>query len=224
MTEPSQPPPREPQEFSVRITSKIQHEILAKAVDQCGGISALAERLGVSYYIISGWLNLRRMPNISSGKVQSWWRKRWPGVEKRLHEVTGRKTEEIFPDFVRCSGLLEADKERVEVREIPASHWKGLENRASRETLRLPPPIDSVVLEELKDGLEGALQKLNYRQREIIKMRYGLDPAGGGYIYSCAECGRILGMAEPRVRQVEATALRKLQCPTRSQDLEKFLA
>ena len=74
--------------------------------------------------------------------------------------------------------------------------------------------------EMLKDKIEQALKTLTYREREIIKLRYGL---GDGYTYTLEEVGRIFKVTRERVRQIEAKAVRKLQHPVRSRQLEGFL-
>ena len=63
-------------------------------------------------------------------------------------------------------------------------------------------------------------EDLTYREREIIKLRYGL---GDGYTYTLEEVGRIFKVTRERVRQIEAKAVRKLQHPVRSRQLEGFL-
>jgi RNA polymerase primary sigma factor len=72
----------------------------------------------------------------------------------------------------------------------------------------------------LKDKLEKTLQTLSFREREIIKLRYGL---GFGYTYTLEEVGKIFKVTRERVRQIEAKALRKLQHPIRSRMLEGFI-
>lgn len=81
-------------------------------------------------------------------------------------------------------------------------------------------PIQSATQEMLKDRIEHVLKTLTYREREIIKLRYGI---GDGYTYTLEEVGRIFKVTRERVRQVEAKAIRKLQHPVRSRKLEGFL-
>ena len=72
----------------------------------------------------------------------------------------------------------------------------------------------------IKDKLESVLNTLTFREREIIKLRYGL---GDGYTYTLEEVGKIFKVTRERVRQIEAKAVRKLQHPVRSRLLEGFL-
>jgi RNA polymerase primary sigma factor len=81
-------------------------------------------------------------------------------------------------------------------------------------------PINAATQEMLKDKIDAVLKTLTYREREIIKLRYGL---GDGYTYTLEEVGRIFKVTRERVRQIEAKAVRKLQHPVRSRQLEGFL-
>ncbi len=72
----------------------------------------------------------------------------------------------------------------------------------------------------LRGKIDELLKTLTYREREIIRLRYGL---GDGYTYTLEEVGRIFRVTRERVRQIEAKAVRKLQNPVRSQALEGFV-
>ncbi len=81
-------------------------------------------------------------------------------------------------------------------------------------------PMRKASNEILRDKIGGLLKTLTYREREIIKLRYGLQD---GYTYTLEEVGRIFKVTRERVRQIEAKAVRKLQHPVRSQQLSGFL-
>ena len=81
-------------------------------------------------------------------------------------------------------------------------------------------PMGQAGVEMLKDKIDVVLKTLTYREREIIKLRYGL---GDGYTYTLEEVGRIFKVTRERVRQIEAKAVRKLQHPVRSRQLRGFL-
>jgi len=72
----------------------------------------------------------------------------------------------------------------------------------------------------LRGRIAKVLKTLSYREREIIKLRYGL---GDGYSYTLEEVGHIFKVTRERIRQIEAKAVRKLQQPSRSQELVGFL-
>jgi RNA polymerase primary sigma factor len=81
-------------------------------------------------------------------------------------------------------------------------------------------PIRTATNVILRDKIEQLLKTLTYREREIIRLRYGL---GDGYTYTLEEVGRIFKVTRERVRQIEAKAVSKLQHPVRSKQLEGFL-
>ncbi|HPD14912.1 MAG TPA: RNA polymerase sigma factor RpoD [Planctomycetota bacterium] len=81
-------------------------------------------------------------------------------------------------------------------------------------------PVSAATHEMLKDKIHSVLDTLTYREREIIKLRYGI---GDGYTYTLEEVGRRFRVTRERVRQIEAKAIRKLQHPIRSRKLEGFM-
>ncbi|HYF15143.1 MAG TPA: sigma-70 family RNA polymerase sigma factor [Phycisphaerales bacterium] len=81
-------------------------------------------------------------------------------------------------------------------------------------------PGDIASQEMLRTRIESVLKTLTYREREIIKLRYGI---GDGYTYTLEEVGRIFKVTRERVRQVEAKAIRKLQHPVRARKLQSFV-
>ncbi len=88
------------------------------------------------------------------------------------------------------------------------------------EDERQDAPSETASQELLRQRIEQVLKTLTYREREIIKLRYGI---GDGYTYTLEEVGRIFKVTRERVRQVEAKAIRKLQHPVRARKLEGFV-
>ena len=81
-------------------------------------------------------------------------------------------------------------------------------------------PVERAGQEMLKERIDDVLDSLTFREREIIKLRYGI---GDGYTYTLEEVGRIFRVTRERVRQIEAKAIRKLQHPIRARKLAGFL-
>ncbi len=81
-------------------------------------------------------------------------------------------------------------------------------------------PSETAAQDMLKQRIEQVLKSLTYREREIIKLRYGI---GDGYTYTLEEVGRIFKVTRERVRQVEAKAIKKLQHPVRARKLQGFM-
>ncbi len=72
----------------------------------------------------------------------------------------------------------------------------------------------------LRDKIDILLKSLTFREREIIRLRYGLVD---GYSYTLEEVGRIFKVTRERVRQIEAKAVSKMQNPVRAQHLAGYL-
>jgi RNA polymerase primary sigma factor len=95
------------------------------------------------------------------------------------------------------------------------SHFGDLLPDAAAES-----PATGAAQEMLRGRINKVLKTLSYREREIIKLRYGL---GDGYSYTLEEVGHIFKVTRERIRQIEAKAVRKLQQPSRSAELAGFL-
>jgi len=84
----------------------------------------------------------------------------------------------------------------------------------------LPSPEDSAAGHLLREQIEGMLDALSDREREVLYYRFGLED---GRSYTLEEVGRRFGVTRERIRQIEAKALRKLRHPSRSRKLRDFL-
>ncbi|MCE5266508.1 MAG: sigma-70 family RNA polymerase sigma factor [Planctomycetaceae bacterium] len=85
---------------------------------------------------------------------------------------------------------------------------------------RREDPLLGINQDALKTRIAEALSSLNYREREIIRLRYGLSD---GYAYTLSEVGRIFSVTRERIRQIECDAIRKLQQPSCARRLADFL-
>ena len=81
-------------------------------------------------------------------------------------------------------------------------------------------PLYDTNLEALKKRLDDVMTELTHREREILRLRYGL---ADGYTYTLEEVGKIFSVTRERVRQIESKAVRKLQSPYRARCLTGFL-
>jgi RNA polymerase primary sigma factor len=72
----------------------------------------------------------------------------------------------------------------------------------------------------LRDRINSLIETLSYRDKEIIRLRYGL---GDGHSYTLEEVARIFNLTRERVRQLEHRALRKLRMPMSCNQLVGFL-
>ncbi|MEK6233563.1 MAG: sigma-70 family RNA polymerase sigma factor [Planctomycetales bacterium] len=78
----------------------------------------------------------------------------------------------------------------------------------------------NVDLQMLRDRINEMLAALGYRDREIIKLRYGL---GDGYNYTLEQVASVFQVTRERIRQIEARAFRKLQSSHCMDELESII-
>ncbi|MGI9177670.1 MAG: RNA polymerase sigma factor RpoD/SigA [Pirellulales bacterium] len=81
-------------------------------------------------------------------------------------------------------------------------------------------PLKGVNQQSLQVSVARALESLSYREREIIRLRFGL---ADGYSYTLEEVGTIFDVTRERVRQIEAKAVEKLRQPGHDVDLAGFV-
>ena len=85
---------------------------------------------------------------------------------------------------------------------------------------RQPPASAETTREDLRKRLDEVLNSLAERERQVVRLRYGLFD---GYCDTLEEIGCIFKVTRERIRQIEAKALMKLQYPSRSRALMPFM-
>jgi RNA polymerase primary sigma factor len=144
---------------------------------------------------------------------------------KILHQKLGREptieeiSEEVDMSVAETRRVLKISKHPISL-DRPIGESDDSYFGDFIEDDEVDSPVASATQEMLKDRIDSVLKTLSYREREIIKLRYGI---GDGYTYTLEEVGRIFKVTRERVRQVEAKAIRKLQHPVRARKLEGFL-
>ena len=88
------------------------------------------------------------------------------------------------------------------------------------EDLQAPQPQQELVRRELKNTMDGLLQKLTDRQQQVLKLRFGMD---GGTCLSYEKIAQTLGISKERARQIEREAMEKLKKMGADLGLEDFL-
>ncbi len=81
-------------------------------------------------------------------------------------------------------------------------------------------PADVATRMMLAAAVEEALDELSEREKEVVRMRFGLID---GQARTLEEVGKEFGVTRERIRQIEAKTLAKLRHPQRSQKLKEFL-
>ena len=146
-------------------------------------------------------------------------------VSRQLLQELGR--EPTIEETARAAGTAVDEARRVmAMSRYPISLDRPVGNSEDSHFGDLLPdsgaesPATGAAQEMLRGRINKVLKTLSYREREIIKLRYGL---GDGYSYTLEEVGHIFKVTRERIRQIEAKAVRKLQQPSRSQELVGFL-
>ena len=81
-------------------------------------------------------------------------------------------------------------------------------------------PVKTVAHELLREDLAEVLSSLSPRERDVLRLRFGMDD---GRQRTIEEVGQLFGVTRERIRQIEAKALRKLRHPNRSKRLKEYI-
>ncbi len=81
-------------------------------------------------------------------------------------------------------------------------------------------PLRNIHGQSLRSCIARALEGLSFREREILRLRFGL---ADGYSYTLEEVGSIFSVTRERVRQIEAKAVEKLRQPEFQLDVSGFV-
>ncbi len=192
--------------FDIALTAKLRHGELWKLVERFGSQVEAARQLGCSQRDFCEWVNMRSVPRFHSESFAA--------VEQKLMELTGKTVEELWPEEAKSAEWLQVPKTVVAHHQFELSALADMTKRR----LLLPSPADQAAESELLDNLRRNAQKvlktLSFREREIIKLRFGF---GDGTCYTLKECGEIFRVAPETIRQVEAKAIWKMRQPARAE-------
>jgi RNA polymerase primary sigma factor len=137
------------------------------------------------------------------------------GREPTVEEVAAKV--ELTPDRVR-------DIQRISLEPVSLETPVGEEDDSSLGDFVEDPsaiaPATAAERARLIADIEEALEELNDREREVVRLRFGLDD---GQVRTLEEVGKQFGVTRERIRQIESKTLAKLRHPTRSQRLRDYL-
>ena len=146
-------------------------------------------------------------------------------VRQTLSQEFGRR-----PTKSELAAALEMDEDKldqildVSQRTLSLHAWVGKDE--DTELMQLIedsdniPPNEQLDRKLLSDRLNSVLDHLSEREREIIRLRYGLED---GQHYTLTEIGKIYDLSRERVRQIQAKAMRKLRHPRRQALLKDWV-
>ena len=185
--------------FSTYATWWIRQAITRSIADQ-------ARTIRIPVHMIETMSKLR---NVTKKLVQA--KGREPSVEE-VAEATGITVDEAKRVIKISKHPISLDRP---IGESDDSYFGDFIEDESAES-----PVMAAGHEMLKERIDDVLSTLTFREREIVKLRYGI---GDGYTYTLEEVGRIFRVTRERVRQIEAKAVRKLRHPVRARQLASFL-
>jgi RNA polymerase primary sigma factor len=146
-------------------------------------------------------------------------------ISRQLVQRLGRE-----PTAEEIAVEMEISSERVEEIQRIAQEPVSLETPIGEEEdsqlgdfledKEMPNPEEVAASMILREQLEEMLADLSEREREVLRLRFGLED---GHAHTLEDVGRRFGVTRERIRQIEAKALRKLRHPSRSKRLKDFL-
>lgn len=161
-----------------------------------------------------------RLPNYLTLKIR-----KVVTAQKNLTAMTGNS-----PTMAEIGAVLGKPAEEVEQlltysqRTVSLDEPMGEEGDASMEQFIVnddaPHPFEEVYERSLVDEIGQALKYLSERESQILIMRYGLN---GSRKYTLKELGEAFGITRERIRQIQKSALLKLQSPEIYERLNNYL-
>ena len=146
-------------------------------------------------------------------------------TQKQLHQHLERQPTEA--EISRECGISEKKvKEYLSLipevcsLDAPAGEDEDSTLQLLLEDIQTPQPYEELVRRELKATLDTLLGMLNDRQKQILRLHYGMED---GVCYSLDQIGKLLGISKERARQIEHQAMDKLQKAGADLGLEDFL-
>ncbi|PIE53819.1 MAG: RNA polymerase sigma factor RpoD [Dethiosulfovibrio peptidovorans] len=146
-------------------------------------------------------------------------------VSRQLVQRLGREpTDEEISEAMEIEATKVEDIRRIAQLPVSLETPIGEEEDSQLgdfiEDRDLPSPEEAAACNLLHEQIDGLLNALSDREREVLRYRFGLED---GRAYTLEEVGRRFGVTRERIRQIEAKALRKLRHPSRSKTLRDFL-
>ncbi|MDQ3570085.1 MAG: sigma-70 family RNA polymerase sigma factor [Actinomycetota bacterium] len=136
------------------------------------------------------------------------------GREPSIEELGARV--EMEPARVR--ELLRMGQDTVSLEQPMGNEDFSLGDLIEDESAVVPPAAAARTL--LNQAVKQALAELSDRERQVVRMRFGLDD---GQARTLEEVGKEFGVTRERIRQIEAKVMAKLRDPTRSRHLRDYL-
>jgi RNA polymerase primary sigma factor len=136
------------------------------------------------------------------------------GSEPSVEQIAARV--ELEPSRVR--ELLRMGQDTVSLEQPMGNDDFSLGDLIEDESAVVPAAAAARTL--LNQAVKQALSELSERERQVVRMRFGLDD---GQARTLEEVGKEFGVTRERIRQIEGKVLAKLRDPSRNQRLRGYL-
>ena len=199
------------QDFRISAVTKLKHGDLYAAAIKLGSQSELARRLDIQPTRLGEWINMKKVPTFRTEDDRAL-------MDAKLLLHVGKGLDELFPEWYgQCTEFLKSNKTAIKTVAVKSAALLEYAGHTRQRLIEQANDVTTVVAQkELKDDLLKSLKALSYREREVIKLRYGL---GDGSSYTLEEVAHIFKVTRERIREIEAKAVRKLQQPNRANKL-----
>jgi len=202
----------------LRLEMRVKNNVLWRAIhDSYPTVSAFCRAHNLHQTEVGQLISFKISPLRKVGEYRT--------TAVRLSEILGILTTELFSPRLYANILETGSFKAVEV-----SSFTALPRAACKEIRMLPAPVEQgpdaqcakAEWEDKKnETLKEVLKELSYREREIIKLHYGLGE--DRETHTIEQVAAVFKLTGARIRQIEARAIRKLQEPGLSQLLARFV-
>jgi len=104
---------------------------------------------------------------------------------------------------------------------LPGEPEDGLELGETIEQAQVPPADEELVRRRLSEQLDAALAELDEKERDVVRLRFGLTDDGESR--TLQQVGEKLCLSRERIRQIESRAKDKLRHSKRAVGLRSYL-
>jgi len=147
-------------------------------------------------------------------------------INRKYLQETGREPDintlakEMKLTVDKVKNILKIAKEPISL-ETPAGEDDDTKFGDYVADTKLKNPMENIMLEDFRKQIDEVLQNLNDRERDVIKMRFGLMPDKSER--TLEEIGHELNVTRERVRQIESSAIKKLRHPNIGKLLKNYM-